>query len=549
MDMSQYKDLFISEVREHLRGMNETIVALEAAPGDREGINTLFRMAHSIKGMAASMGYGAMTDLAHKMEDLMDQVRKGVFVFDAGSADLLLEGADLLTEMVRDVEAGGTGERDIQDLAGRLAGYTPRSPGARSPGETEDETGEFAPMRAGEEGSNPALRQDTVPAEGADSFQTIRVRTEVLDTLINITGELITNKNTLMNISREMNAPVLEGALVDLSRHLRELHDEVLKVRLMPFSAIADRLPRTVRDLAKQSGKEVTFRVTGKEIELDRGILEELSDPLIHILRNAVDHGLEHPADRLAAGKPVTGEISVAVRREKDRVTVTVADDGRGMDPARLVAAAVEKGLVRREEGALLDPRQALLLICLPGFSTAREVTDVSGRGVGMDAVRASLQSLGGSLDIESEPGRGSRFILSLPMTISIIQVLLVACGSMVVAFPVTKVLRTVDLKRDAIISRGRRKMFLLGEEEIPLMSLHRLLGFRLHPTKGPSVPAVVVEMKGRAVGLVVDRFAGQQDVFVKPLGRPLNRMPGLSGAAILGDGHVIFILDPANLV
>ncbi|MRR33289.1 chemotaxis protein CheA [bacterium] len=549
MDMSQYKDLFISEVRGHLRGMNETIVALEAAPGDREGINTLFRMAHSIKGMAASMGYGAMTDLAHKMEDLMDQVRKGVFVFDAGSADLLLEGADLLTEMVRDVEAGGTGERDIQDLTGRLAGYIPRSPGARPPGETEDETGEFSPTREGEEGTNPALRLDTTLAEGADSFQTIRVRTEVLDTLINITGELITNKNTLTNISREMNAPILEGALVDLSRHLRELHDEVLKVRLMPFSAIADRLPRTVRDLAKKSGKEVTFRVTGKEIELDRGILEELSDPLIHILRNAIDHGLEHPADRLAAGKPVAGEISVEVRREKGRVTVTVADDGRGMDPARLVAAAVEKRLVRREEGALLDPRQALMLICLPGFSTAREVTDVSGRGVGMDAVRASLQSLGGSLDIESEPGRGSRFILSLPMTISIIQVLLVACGSMVVAFPVTKVLRTVDLKREAIISRGRRKMFLLGEEEIPLMSLHRLLGFRLHPLKCPSVPAVVVEMKGRLVGLVVDRFAGQQDVFVKPLGRPLNRMRGLSGAAILGDGHVVFILDPANLV
>jgi two-component system chemotaxis sensor kinase CheA len=549
MDMSQYKDLFISEVREHLRGMNETIVALETAPGDRENIDSLFRMAHSIKGMAASMGYGAMADLAHKMEDLMDSVRKGVFVFDAGSADLLLEGADLLEEMVRDVESDGTGDRDIQDLTGRLAGYPPPTHGQRPTEVTEDETGESAPRSRKGAADARGIRQETVPPEGVDSFQTVRVRTEVLDTLINITGELITNKNRLMNISREMDAPVLEGALVDLSRHLRELHDEVLKVRLMPFSAIADRLPRTVRDLAKKSGKEVAFSITGKETELDRGILEELSDPLIHILRNAVDHGLEYPADRLAAGKPVTGQITVAVRREKDRVTVTVADDGRGMDPAGLVASAVDKGLIRREEGSLLTPRQALMLICLPGFTTARQVTDVSGRGVGMDAVRASLQSLGGSLAVESEPGKGSRFILSLPMTITIIQVLLVVCGPMVVAFPVTKVLRTVDLKRDAIINRGKRKLFLLEEEEIPLMSLHRLLGFRLNPIKGSSVPAVVVEMKGRMVGLVVDRFAGQQDVFVKPLGRPLNRMRGLSGAAILGDGHVIFILDPANLV
>lgn len=542
MDMSQYKDLFVSEVREHLQGMNEAIVALEGAPGDRERIDYLFRMAHSIKGMSASMGYGEMSELAHKMEDLMDRVRKGTIGFTSGVADLLLEGSDSLSSMLSQVEAGGDGRRDTGDLVGRLAGYAP------PPEQTATPDASIAALPAGE--APPPEKQGQLPArDKPDSTPNVRVKTEVLDTLVNITGELLTHKNRMVSMSREMGNPALTEAIGDLSRLVRELQDEVLKVRLMPFSSLADRLPRMVRDLAKRSGKEVAFRLSGKEIELDRGILEGLSDPLLHLLRNAVDHGLETPADRIAAGKNPAGTISLEVRREKDRVLVAVSDDGRGMDPRHIAAAAVEKGVIAPGEAAVLTPAEALMLICLPGFSTAAEVTDVSGRGVGMDAVRVAIQSLGGSLAIEAAPGSGSSFTLSLPLTISIIQVLLAVCGPMVVAVPVTKVVRTVDLRRDAVFSRGRRKMFLLGEEEIPLMSLHRFLGIRLHPIKGPSVPAVVVEMRGHLVGLVVDRFLGQQDVFVKPLGRPLNRMRGVSGAAVLGDGQVMFILDPADLV
>jgi len=543
MDMSQYKDLFISEVREHIQGMNEAIVALEGAPEDRERIDYLFRMAHSIKGMSASMGYGGMAGLAHKMEDLMDRVRKGAIGFASGVADLLLEGSDFLSHMLNDVDAGGNGQRDIDDLVSRLAGYAP--PPAAEPARTDgSETG----PSDGETPLPGRLQQPAVP-DKPDSVHNVRVKTEVLDTLVNITGELLTHKNRMVSMSRELGSPALTEAISDLSRLVRELQNEVLKVRLMPFGSVADRLPRTVRDLAKKSGKEVVFRVSGKEIELDRGILEELSDPLLHLLRNAVDHGLEAPADRVAAGKNPAGTVSLEARREKDRFLVTISDDGRGMDPCLITAAAVGKGLVAPAEAALLSPQESLMLICLPGFSTAATVTDVSGRGVGMDAVRASVQAIGGGLVIESTPGRGSRVTLSLPLTISIIQVLLAVCGTMVVAVPVTRVVRTVDLTRDAVISRGKRKLFLLGEEEIPLMSLHRFLGIRFHPIKGPSVPAVVVEMKGHLVGLVVDRFLGQQDVFVKPLGRPLNRMRGFSGAAVLGDGQVIFILDPANLV
>lgn len=542
MDMSQYMDLFVSEVREHLQGMNEAIVALEGSPGDRERIDYLFRMAHSVKGMSASMGYGEMAELSHKMEDLMDRVRKGAIDFAPGVADLLLEGGDLLSAMLSDVEAGGDGRRDIGDLATRLAGYVPALPdwGDR-PYESEPARPE-APAATGKP-------ERTAAPQKPELTHNVRVKTELLDTLVNITGELLTHRNRMVGMARELGSPALTDAVGDLSRLVRELQNEVLKVRLMPFGSVADRLPRTVRDLARKGGKEVVFRVSGKEIELDRGILEELSDPLLHLLRNAVDHGLETPDNRVAAGKDPTGIIELEVRREKDRVLVTVSDDGRGMDPRRIAEAAVAKGLISPAEAATLSTQDALMLICIPGFSTAAAVTDVSGRGVGMDAVRASVQAMGGDLAIRSVAGSGSTFTLSLPLTISIIQVLLAVCGPLTVAIPVTKVVRTVDLRRDAVISRGRRKLFMLGDEEVPLMSLHRFLGIRLHPIKDPSVPAVVVELRGQPVGLVVERFLGQQDVFVKPLGRPLNRMRGVSGAAVLGDGKVIFILDPANLV
>jgi two-component system chemotaxis sensor kinase CheA len=551
MDMSQYKDLFISEVTEHLQGMNEAIVELEGAPDEREKIDFLFRMAHSIKGMAASMGYGEMAELAHKMEDLMDRVRKGTIRFVSGVADLLLEGSDLLAVMLNDVEAGGNGSREILDLVQRLSGYTPL-PESASPQPSKGDSSAIPDLVRSDQDTETVLpepREQEAVREKPDALQNVRVKSEVLDNLVNITGELITHKNRMLTIAGDLNTPTLSEAIADLSRLVRELHDEVLKVRLMPFATVADRLPRVVRDLAKKNGKEVVFQVSGKELELDRGILEELSDPLLHILRNAVDHGLESPAERVAAGKESAGTISVVVCREKDRMLITITDDGKGMDPRRLAATAVEKGLIRQDEAAVLSPHQALMLTCLPGFSTASSVTEVSGRGVGMDAVRASLQAMGGSLVIESEPGKGSSFTLSLPLTISIIQILLVACSSLVVAFPVTKVLRTVDLGKNAILSRGKRKFFRLGDEEVPLLSLHRLLDLPLAPIKGESIPAVIVEMKERMVGLVVDRFVGQQDVFVKPLGSPLNRMKGFFGGAILGDGQVIFIIDPANLI
>jgi two-component system chemotaxis sensor kinase CheA len=543
MDMSQYRDLFISEAREYLRAIGGLIVDLEKDAGDREKIDSLFRAAHSIKGMAASMDYRQVSELAHKLEDLMARVRKGSLAFDRGVADLLLEGSDLLEAMIADVAAGTVTERDLGDLFARITGYEPGVVAAGTAGEAPAEP---PPPQAAEPESSRKPPEEA--KRRGEAPQTVRVKTTVLDRLINLTGELITNKQRLTNLCQELNRPAMNDAVAELTRLLRGLHNEVLNVRLMPLSAITDRFPRLIRDLAQKNGKEVDFVIEGKETELDRGILEELSDPLIHILRNAVDHGLESPEQREATGKPRQGTITLLARRERDQVIITVADDGRGMDPARIAAAAVEKGFLTPEAASQLAPQEALLLTCIPGFSTAGTVTDISGRGVGMDAVRSTIQSLCGTLSIESEPGKGSRIILKLPPTVAIINVLLMRIGPLTLAVPVNNIIRTLDVRQEAVDSDAQR-FFCLDGEEIPLLRMNRVFDLPRDQEAAGSLPVFISEVRGRPVGLAVDAFLGHREVFIKPLARPLDRMRGLAGAAILGDGEVVFILDVANLL
>ncbi|GAB7028161.1 chemotaxis protein CheA [Geotalea toluenoxydans] len=533
MDMSHYRELFVTESREHLRAIGNHILSLEGDPGDRSTLDALFRAAHSIKGMAASMGYGDISELAHKLEDLMDRLRKGALVFDSLAADLFLEGADLLETMIGDVDRNVTANRSSNDLIRRIVNF-PRND-APSP---TTKTGPPAPT---------AKANDSPPE--ADGSPTIRVRTELLDSLINLTGELITSKSRIFTVSSRLRHPDLDDACIELGKLLRSLHDQVMKARLIPFFQIGDRFPRVVRDLAKKTGKEITLEISGSEVELDRGILESLSDPLIHILRNGVDHGIELPGERLAAGKPAKGKIRLSVRREKDRVSIIVEDDGKGMEPAQLISSALEKGLITREEAAGLSKHNALMLTCLPGFSTAGEVTEVSGRGVGMDAVKSAVHALGGTLLIDTEQGKGSRFHLSVPAGISIMQTLVVCCGQMKVAVPVNAITQTRQLERDLILKKGKQSVFILEGETIPLLSLNRILRLPPMPTAGGDISLITCEIRGKKLGLVVDSFLTQHELFIKPLGRPLLKLKGLLGSAILGDGEIVYILDIPNLL
>ena len=382
-----------------------------------------------------------------------------------------------------------------------------------------------------------ADRRHEQPHHRDEGQRTVRVRTELLDRFINLTGELITNRYMLQGAARSGQWEEVKGGLNRLTRLLTDLHHHVLQVRMMPVESITGRLPRVVRDLARKSDKEIDLQLEGGEVELDRAILEELADPLLHMVRNAVDHGIER-----------RGTVTVRAWREKDLVLIEVADDGRGMDPALIRRKLLEKALLTPAQVKSLRDRDVLQWVCHPGFSTAAVVTETSGRGVGMDVVKSAVENLGGILDIQSRPGAGTRFLLQLPLSVAIIQVLLVECGGKTLGIPITRVLRTMELGVEEIRSSGRQLVIRLEEDVVPLLSLRKVLGF-------PSVPqvagiqVVLTELHGRRVGLVVDRLTGQREVFVKALEFPLNQIAGLSGAAVLGDGHIVFLIDPQTLI
>ncbi|HIJ82549.1 MAG TPA: chemotaxis protein CheA [Desulfuromonadales bacterium] len=542
MDMSQYRDLFVSESRGHLSAFNELIVRLEENAADREAIDELFRHAHSLKGMAATMQFDAITGLAHRMEDLLSKVRSDEFPFSPVLADLLLEGSDMLAGMVSMIENGVVQQPHPAALLEALSSFTPDQTGGADRKVTQ-ETNTLSETPPADATPAPSQFRKT------DTFKSVRVKTDTLDRLVTITGELITTRYRLTDQARRHAGAGLEEPLRQLSSLLRELRDEVFQARMLPFVFAAERFPRLVRDLARKQGKEISFQIVGKEIELDRGILEEITEPLVHILRNAVDHGMETPDDRVAAGKPFGGSITITVTRDKDHVDIVIADDGRGMNPVRLKEMAIEKGVITPEQADRLSAQATLMLVCAPGFSTADQVSDISGRGVGMDAVKTAVHALGGTLAIESEIGRGSRFTLRLPITVSIIHALLVDCCNMTIAFPVSAVSRTIELKRSDIFEENGRTVCAYEDRTIPVKSLNRLLGRAMPQGSGTVVPAVVVEIGDTAVGLLTDRLLGQQEIFVKPLGAPLSGMKALSGGAITGDGRIVFVVDASVFV
>lgn len=541
MDMSQYRDLFVSESKGHIQVFNELIVRLEDNAADAASIDELFRHAHSLKGMAATMHYQAVADLAHRMEDLLSRVRSGELGFASSVADILLEGSDALAAMVSVIEADDDRFPDATDLVNRLAGFN--ADNITPPPQTA--TG----AEAGAGGRDQAGAAPEHQSRHSDSFKSVRVKTETLDRLVNITGELITTRYRLADRAQRCGDAQLEEPLNRLSMLLRELRDEVFQARMLPFSFVADRFPRLVRDLSRKQGKEILFQIEGKEIELDRGILEEISEPLVHILRNAVDHGMEMPEERIAAGKSGLGTVHISVTRDKDCVNIAVSDDGRGMDPEMLAGKAVEKGLLSREQASALTRHEALMLICAPGFSTAETVSDISGRGVGMDAVRAAVHALGGGLVIESEAGRESRFLLRLPISVSIIHALLVECGPLTVAFPVNAVKRTLELRSGEIFEERDQPFFSLDGNHIPLRSLNRMLGQSSVSDSGDLIPTVVIEAGGVMTGLTANRLLGQREIFVKPLGIPLCRIKGVTGGAITGDGRIVYVMDASALL
>ena len=389
------------------------------------------------------------------------------------------------------------------------------------------------------------------PEPPGEPARTVRVRAELLDDFLDVAGELLLATARLREIGRAIPEPQRrehEEGVDQLQAIVKDLHGRVMVARMTPLTALSDRLPRAARDLARRTGKQVEVVVTGAEIEVDRALLDEIADPVLHLLRNAVDHGIEAAAQRIAAGKRPTGRVEVSARRERDRVILEVSDDGRGMDPEALRRAAVARGAIGAEAAAVLPEADVLLLACLPGVSTTSEVTDVSGRGVGMDAVKRSAEALGGSLSIQSRPGVGTRFTLRLPLTVAIQPVLLVRVGEEVVAIPVSKVHGAAEARLETLERAGGAPQLSFGGGHVPVHDLGMLLGAGPAPEAGRRSVVITEGDTGR-VGLAVDQLLGQQEAVLKPLHGPLALVPGLSAVTVLGNGRPVFVLDVARLV
>lgn len=457
-----------------------------------------------------------------------------------------------LRPALEDLKAGRIPEGLIQAEVETTAGEAGIQAALRNVSEVELFSIKPAPI-APPPGPAPMAPSAEAPraATGDTTARTVRVRTELLDYFLDTVGELLLATARLREVGKELPEharPPLEEGVYRLHTLVKDLHDKVMSARMMPLSVITDRLPRAARDIARKREREVDLVITGAEIELDRAILDELADPLMHLLRNCIDHGLESPEERVAAKKGPRGRVLVAVRRARDRVVVEIEDDGRGMDAAKLKAKAVERGLMTAEAAARMTDREAYMLSCLPGVSTAKDVSEISGRGVGMDAVKRVVENVGGTLEIESELGRGTRFTLRLPLTVAVIQLLLVQVGEDVFGLPIAKVLGATEADGDAL-SRSRDTALLpYGNGLLPVYALDALLSLPTPERRGVR-PYVVTEGDAGRVALAVDRLLGQEEAVLKPLSRPLDLLPGLSGVTILGSGRPVFILDVPRLL
>jgi two-component system chemotaxis sensor kinase CheA len=412
--------------------------------------------------------------------------------------------------------------------------------------------GRSAATNSGVAGSTSAVGRNT-----GRPAKTVRIDVERLDTLMNLAGELVINRTRLAQLAAQLEERYGDDGLIgglaesaqQVARITDRLQEEIMKSRMLPIETVFNRFPRLVRDLSSKLGKRVELVIHGQDTELDRSVLEEISDPLIHLLRNAVDHGIETPEERRAAGKPEAGTIRLAARHEDNHIVIELEDDGRGIDIARVKASAVERGLLSAEAAERLPDPQALRLIFEPGLSTARQVSDLSGRGVGMDIVRANIEKLNGTIDVGSAPGAGTRFTIKLPLTLAIIQALLVSVGGGIYAVPLAAVTETLRAAPHEIQYVNNREVIQLRGQVLPLVRLHAVLGCETVPRDGRYTYVVSVRMGQEQAGLIVDELLGGQEIVIKPLGAFLGEIPGIAGAALLGDGRLALIIDVLGLL
>ncbi|KHL51732.1 chemotaxis protein CheA, partial [Xanthomonas cannabis] len=530
---------FIVEAQEILDRLGEQLVSLEQAPDEADQLNAVFRGFHTLKGGAGFLAIKPMVELCHAAEETLGMARSGQAVLQAHHFDAAQQSLDYLQAML---DAMGSGEPVPHAPASLIAQFDAKSgppavkaaPKAAAAAPAHDDAhGAAAP------GAKAAPK---AAAKAADAEQTVRVDTKRLDAIVNLIGELVLSRNRLKTLRTRLRDEELDRAVSTLDIATARLQTAVMRTRMQPVSKVFARFPKVARDVARTLSKEVELELIGAETELDRNLVEALADPLVHLVRNAIDHGIESPALREATGKPRSGHVRLSAQQEGDYVSIEIQDDGAGIDPERLREIARNKGLIDAEAAARLSTDECLHLIFMPGFSTKAEVTDISGRGVGMDVVQSRIRELSGQIQIQSELGRGSRFMIRVPLTLAILPTLLVQAGEAVYALPLARVVEVLHAPQTSLGWFDGRAVLDRRSHTLPLIDLRRWLGV---PAEQPPLLTVVLLQAGETrFGLVVDQVRGREEVVIKPLPRALRGLPGYAGATLIGDGRMALILD-----
>jgi two-component system chemotaxis sensor kinase CheA len=547
---------FLVESRENLDQLDRDLVALEESPSSRELLSSIFRTVHTIKGSCGFLGFGKLESVAHHGESLLSRLRDGALPFDEHVASALLALGDALREMLACIEKrGNEGDGDYEPLIETLTALEERGPGLAAlevpPPAAPPAAAALSQPTA--PAAPPVAPPPDPPAPGTVVESTIRVDVGLLDRLMNLVGELVLSRNHILQLAGSRPGATLAAATQRLDLITTELQVGVMRTRMQPIGSLWGKLPRVVRDLAVACGKRVRLETDGDDTELDKTVLEAIKDPLIHLVRNAVDHGIERPDVRTAAGKPPEGVLRLRAHHEAGQVNIEIADDGGGIRPDLVRERAVERGLLTPEQAAATDDAEAVGLIFLPGFSTATQVTNVSGRGVGMDVVRTNIERIGGTVDVQSRPGAGSVMRIRIPLTLAIIPALIVNAAGDRYAIPRVSLVELVRLDgeraRTGIEQLYGAPVYRLRGKLLPVVELGEVLGVEPARTAPREVVHLVVLQAGdQQLGLVVDEIHDSEEIVVKPLGPYLAGLTAFAGATIMGDGRVALILDVPGL-
>jgi two-component system chemotaxis sensor kinase CheA len=593
IDITQFYQIFFEEAAEQLATMESLLLSLDVADPSMNDLNAIFRSAHSIKGGAGTFGFNDMTQVTHILESLLDRLRKQELKLSNEMVNVFLEAGDVIRMQLDAHRGAGVVEQArIAAVCGKLerwSGAQPHpaanaNPVAHTPtqayGFFDDEARDAAPADA-DPGygffedivapQSDAVVNDIKPsfspagvvtdAEGARDrhagdkaaghadHASIRVHVEKVDQLINLVGELVITQSMLTESAADLDSGLHErllSGLRQLERNTRDLQEAILSVRMLPISFVFNRFPRVVRDLAGKLGKQVELKTLGEDTELDKGLIEKIADPLTHLVRNSLDHGIESPDVRRAAGKPENGTITLKASHQGGNIVIEVADDGGGLNRGKILAKARERGLPVRDD---MGDAEVWMLIFEAGFSTAEVITDVSGRGVGMDVVKRNISAMGGRVEIESAQGLGTRILIHLPLTLAILDGLSVAVGQQTYIIPLGYIVESLLMAEGDLrtVSGGGHMVHVRGEY-LPLLPLHEVFDVPDISIKNEARIVVIVATEGKRLALLVDELLGQHQVVIKSLESNFRKLPGISGATIMGDGKVALILDVAAL-